>query len=327
MPSAEQIERFRGDVTRLAGAAPGRIGLAVSGGPDSLALLLLAHEAFPGRVEAATVDHRLRSENAAEARFVGSVCARLGVPHEVLGDPGAAIEGGSLQAQARALRYRLLAGWAAARGMFWLATGHHLDDQAETLVMRLARGSGLAGLAGIRARRACAGVTLVRPLLGWRREELGAIVREAGLQPVDDPSNADAAFDRTRVRRLLSETDGLPVSRLAAAAAHLAEAEAALAWAAEREWQMRARCEGGAVTLEPAGLPPELLRRLAARAVETVRGEAGGWRQDRLAAALAALASVPRVTIAGVQISGAAAWRFEPEPPRRAGGRAARAPL
>jgi tRNA(Ile)-lysidine synthase len=326
MPSHEQVERFRSGVARLARGAPERIALAVSGGPDSLALLLLARGAFPGRIEAATVDHRLRKENAEEARHVASICAAFAVPHIVL-EADTVLAGASLQAQARALRYRLLGRWAAARGTLWLATGHHLDDQAETLLMRLARGSGLAGLAGIRAMRPDAEVTVIRPLLGWCREELAAIVAEAGLQPVDDPSNRSDAFDRTHVRRLLRDSALLPVPRLAAAAAHLAEAEEALAWAAEREWQARARREEGAVTLDPSGLPPELLRRLACRAVETIRGSDEPWRRAKLADALAALANAPRVTIGGVQITGGTLWRFEPEPPRRAGGRAPAASL
>lgn len=312
----ERIHRFRRDLEALAGA-PAQLGVAVSGGPDSLALLLLAQAAFPGRVHAATVDHLLRPESAAEAAFVARVCAGLGVPHTILADESAPIEGGSVQAQARALRYRLLAGWAAPLG--WLATAHHQDDQAETLLMRLARGAGLAGLAGIRPARALGGVTLVRPLLGWRRAELEAIVAEAGLEAVDDPSNRCAAYDRTRVRALLAaRPDDLPAARLAAAAGHLREAEEALAWAAEREWAERVAAEDGALLLDPAGLPPELLRRLAARAIDTLRGDPD-WRRDKLAAALAEVAGGSRVTLAGAMISPGPRWRFEPEPPRRSG--------
>jgi tRNA(Ile)-lysidine synthase len=315
MPSPDQTERFRRDLEALAGAPPGRLGLAVSGGPDSLALLLLAQAAFPGRVEAATVDHRLRPENADEAAFVAALCERLAVPHETLAD--APPSGASLQAQARALRYRLLAGWAGARGLPALATAHHLDDQAETVLMRLARGSGLAGLAAVRPRRDEDGLAILRPLLAWRRDELAAIVADAGLEPVDDPSNRSDAHDRTRFRALLSREELLTAPRLAAAAAHLAEAEEALAWAAEREWAARAEVEEGTVSLDMDGLPPELLHRLAARAIDQLRGD-GDWRRDKLADALERAALGGRVTLAGVQISAGARWRFEPEPPRRA---------
>lgn len=317
MPTEEQTERFRRDLEALAGGAPERLGLAVSGGPDSLALLLLAHAAHPGRIEAATVDHRLRPENAAEAALAAGICGGLGVPHETLADPDAPIGGASAQAQARALRYRLLAQWARERGIALLATGHHADDQAETVLMRLARGAGLAGLSAIRARRDEGEIALVRPLLGWRRDELAGIVGQAGLTAVDDPSNRSEAYDRTRFRALLRDSDLLPAPRLAAAAANLAEAEAALAWAAEREWLARARAEEGCILLDTAGLPAELLRRLCARAIETVRGERGDWRRDKLGGFLAEAEAGGRATLAGVQVTGGAVWRFEATPPRR----------
>jgi tRNA(Ile)-lysidine synthase len=315
MPTPDQVQRFRAAFP--SGAAPARLGLAVSGGPDSLALLMLADAAFPGAIEAATVDHRLRAGNAEEARAVAAVCETLGVPHAILSDPAAPIAGASPQAQARALRYRLLAAWAGERGIPCVATGHHADDQAETLLMRLARGAGVAGLAGIRARREAEGVTILRPLLGWRRAELARIVEEAGLAAADDPSNSSDAYDRTRFRRLLAGTDLLPAGRLAAAAAHLADAEQALAWAAGREWAARVREEDGALLLDPAGLPPELCRRLVVRAVSAVRG-GGAWRDEKVTAALLeALERGGRANIAGVSIAGGSLWRFAPEPPRR----------
>jgi tRNA(Ile)-lysidine synthase len=318
MAAEEQIERFRRDLAALTGGrAPERLGVAVSGGPDSLALLLLAHHALPGGVEAATVDHRLRAESADEARLVAATCARLGVPHAILADPESAISGSGAQAQARALRYRLLDRWADQRGLRFLATGHHVDDQAETVLMRLARGAGLAGLAAVRARRDEGALAILRPLLGWRRAELAAIVGEAGIEAVDDPSNRSDAYDRTRFRALLARNELLSPPRLAAAAVHLGEAEQALAWTAEREWRSRAAVERDAVTLDPAGLPAELLRRLAARAIESVRG-GGDWRRDGLAAAIAEVAQGRSVTLAGVRIGAGARWRFEPEPPRRA---------
>jgi len=316
MLRADLIERFRRDLDALTGAAPDMLAVAVSGGPDSLALLLLAHAAWPGRVHAATVDHRLRAESAQEARFVAGLCERIGVPHRTLSG-AQPIAGASAQAQARALRYRLLTQWARAAGIGWLATAHHMDDQAETVLMRLARGSGLAGLSAVRPRRLEGSVTIVRPLLGWRRAELASIVEAAGIAAIDDPSNRSLAYDRTRFRALLSENEALDVPRLAAAAAHLGEAEQALAWAAEREWLARSSRANGAVTLDPLGLPAELVRRLAARAVEEVRGD-GDWRRDKLAEALARIAAGGSSTLAGVKMSGGSSWRFEPAPPRRA---------
>jgi len=301
----EQAARFRADLEALTGAAPETLALAVSGGPDSLALLLLAHAAYPGRIAAATVDHGLRPEGAAEAAYVGRICADLGVPHTILA--AGMTESANVQAAARARRYALLGDWAAAAGAAWLATAHHLDDQAETLVMRLARGAGLAGLAGIRA----VNPPLVRPLLGWRRAELGAIVAAAGIAPVADPSNADERFDRVRIRRRLAEADWLDPAALARSAAALAEAEAALDWAAERLWHERV----DGVTLDPAGLPAELKRRLVTRLLAAGGGPAP--RGDAVGRLLATLEAGGTATLAGVKCTGGASWRFTPAPPRR----------
>ena len=320
-PPDAKAARFREDVAALAGGAPIRLGLAVSGGPDSLALLLLARTAFPGQVYAATVDHGLRPESPGEARFVAGICETLGVPHAIL-SAGRPPEGASVQARARALRYRLLADWADAAGLSHVATAHHADDQAETLLMRLARGSGLPGLAGIRAQRMLrenSEARLVRPLLDWRRAELVSLVEQAGLTAVDDPSNREARFDRTRFRTLLAASGELDPARLAEAALHLADCEAALAWAAEAAWSLRA-VRGAELEIDVSGLPREIARRLARRAIETIRGErgiGGEWREDGLDRLLDTLASGGRATLAGILCSGGAAWRFRPAPPRR----------
>src|SRR3954469_3166620 len=252
----EQLARFRNDLERLTRGAPDRLGVAVSGGPDSLALLLLAHAAYPGRVRAATVDHGLRPEAAAEAAVVAGICGSLSIPHATL--RAAMSETANIQAAARARRYALLTQWLADVGAPFLATAHHLDDQAETLVMRLARGSGLSGLSGIRA----VNPPVVRPLLGWRRHELAAIVRAGGLDPVADPSNADERFDRVRIRHRLAEADWLAPEPLARSAGALAEADEAMTWMVERLRQERVHGPPDDFPLDPAGLPAELRRRL-----------------------------------------------------------------
>ncbi|HEX4848150.1 MAG TPA: tRNA lysidine(34) synthetase TilS [Novosphingobium sp.] len=231
-PDPALTARFAADLAAL-WPGDGRLALAVSGGPDSLALLRLAQAVLPDRIAAATVDHGLRAESAAEAAHVAAVCARLGVPHAVL---KVALAEGNIQAEARAARYAALAEWMERDGLAALATAHHADDQAETLVMRLGRGSGVAGLAGVRARAAVPGtrLPLLRPLLGWRRAELAAVA--APLDPVQDPSNSDARFDRARIRKALADADWLDVPALAQSAANLADADAALDWAAAREW-------------------------------------------------------------------------------------------
>jgi tRNA(Ile)-lysidine synthase len=150
--------------------------------------LLLAAAHAPARVAVATVDHGLRAEAAEEAAAVAALCARLGVPHATLRLTMAT--GSAIQARARAARYAALAGWARAEGLAALATAHHLDDQAETLAMRLNRGAGARGLAGMRAVATVPGdpaLPLLRPLLGWRRAELAAVVRACGLDAADDP--------------------------------------------------------------------------------------------------------------------------------------------
>ena len=190
-PAAEAIDRFTADLDALI-ARDCRFGIAVSGGPDSLALLLLAAAVRPGSIEAATVDHGLRPESADEAAMVAGLCERRGVPHRTLVADWAQPPAANVQAEARAMRYRLLNEWAIERGLEAVATAHHADDQAETLLMRLARGAGVGGLGGTRARRALSeDVLLIRPLLGWRKSELVALVEDAGLTPVDDPSNRD----------------------------------------------------------------------------------------------------------------------------------------
>jgi tRNA(Ile)-lysidine synthase len=305
----EQAARFRADLERLTGGAPERLGVAVSGGPDSMALLLLANAAFPGRVHAATVDHGLRPESAAEAAFVAGLCGPLGIPHAIL--RAEMIERSNIQAAARARRYALLMQWLGEIGAPFLATAHHLDDQAETLVMRLLRGSGLSGLSGIRPLSP----PVVRPLLGWRREALAALVRAAGIEPVADPSNLDERFDRVRIRRRLAESHWLEPEPLARSAAALAEADAAMDWMVEK--LRRERVEGGpeGFTLDPAGLPAELRRRLVLAILAAMERPAP--RGEEVTRLLHMLAAGGAATLAGVKCAGGEFWRFTPAPPRR----------
>ncbi|WP_374942042.1 tRNA lysidine(34) synthetase TilS [Sphingomonas sp.] len=317
--------RFLADLARVAGTTPAPLLLAVSGGPDSMAMLALAAAALPGGIAAATVDHGLRPEAAAEAAMVAGCCASLGVPHATL--TGAMSGGGaSLQAQARDVRYALLAAHARATAAQAIATAHHADDQAETFLMRAARGSGLSGLAGIRTRVVIEGATVVRPLLDWRRAELRAIARRAEMPFVDDPANADDRHDRTRFRRLLDANEWLDPPRLARAAAALAEADADLRAVADWVWAARAACgDGAVVTLAIEGLPRGLLRILARRAIGAVREQAGiatpDWSESaNVEPLLDALAQGRRATQAGV-VAGLrrGVWRFRPAPARRTG--------
>lgn len=288
----------------------------MSGGPDSLALLLLAHAARPGAIAAATVDHGLRAESAGEAAMVARVCGQLGVPHATL---AVRLEPGNLQAEARAARYAALGGWLERERLAALATAHHADDQAETLLLRLNRASGVAGLAGVRARGTVPGtqVPLLRPLLGWRRAELAAVVAAAGLVAVADPSNADDRFDRARLRKALAGADWLDVAALAQSAVHLADADAALDWAARREW-------AEAVSPAPMGLVyrPQAPRAVALRVLARIVTELDGAapRGSALARLFDSLIARQPASIGALVVRAMPdGWHFTRAPQRRGG--------
>lgn len=184
-----------------------RIILAVSGGPDSLALLLAAadgREAFAAagiHFLVATVDHGLRAESAAEAAFVADLSVRSGLPHRTARWTGEK-PGGNRQAAARAARYRLLADIAREEGAVAVMTAHHQDDQIETHLLAALRKAGPRGLAGMRARRDLEpGLHLFRPFLDVPAARLRLAVERSGLRPVDDPSNRDERYRRVRLRK------------------------------------------------------------------------------------------------------------------------------
>jgi tRNA(Ile)-lysidine synthase len=319
VPPETLVERFRNDLTALIAIGSGAsIGIAVSGGPDSLALLLLAHAGFPGRIVAASVNHGLRAEAADEIAMVARVCAMMGIPHAALsGRPLAA--GGNIQERARILRYRLLAEWAAQAQVGVVATAHHRDDVAESFLMRAIRGSGVGGLARMKQRTplpyASGNVVLVRPLLGWGREELAAIVRDAGITPAEDRSNDDDRFDRVRVRKLFAREPMLDPKALASAAAHLQDADTAIEWMVDFAW--RSRVEPGTdstIRLDPHDLPKEIRRRLCERAIVMLTP---GWNGDGLDRIFAVLDRGSTATLAGVKCSGGAMWHFSVAPARR----------
>lgn len=305
----ELAARFYEHVAQLVEPQHMRLGLAVSGGPDSLALLLLAHAAFPGRIAAATVDHGLRAESADEAAQVANYCATLGVPHATLRPPTPIT--GSVQAAARAIRYQLLNAWCDSTDCTWLATAHHADDQAETLLMRLNRGAGVAGLSGVRPMNG----RIIRPLLRWRRSELAAIVAGAGWRACDDPSNHDMAYDRVRVRAGLADADWINVPRLGLSAQWLAEADTGLDWAAKHLAETRLKLGSDAVRLDPALLPRELRRRLSLIALHHLDPDAAP-RGDALMTLIEALGRGETRTIGTLLAKGGAVWRFSRATPR-----------
>ncbi len=243
-----------------AGAASA-IAVAVSGGLDSMALALLADRWARPRgiaITALTVDHGLRPESAAEAAAVAGWMAARGIDHHILA--WSDHPRGNLQAEARRARYGLLENWCAARRIPVLLLAHHLEDQAETVLLRLGRGSGVYGLAGMSAEAAPAwpgAPARVRPLLGVAKARLAATLRSAGQDWVEDPSNRDPAFARVRARSVWPKLAplGITPERLARTARQMARARSALD--AEAHALIAAAGvfgDGGWCSLRPAGL-------------------------------------------------------------------------
>ncbi|WP_350335157.1 tRNA lysidine(34) synthetase TilS [Coralliovum pocilloporae] len=185
------------------------VGLAVSGGADSLCLLFsFAHwrtqNAPDLPVCVLTVDHGLRAEAAEEARFVAGLCDKLALDHYILPVQSGAISG-NLQAGAREARYDLMTSFLSERGYGHLLVAHHRDDQAETFLIRLARGSGLKGLAAMTSSRMMNGISVERPFLSFSRYQTESYLNEVGQSWIDDPSNHDDRFARVRIRKMLPQ--------------------------------------------------------------------------------------------------------------------------
>lgn len=320
-------------------AASGLV-LAVSGGPDSLALLLLAARWRALRADAAartpflvaSVDHGLRPAAAAEAHAAVALAERLGFAARVLAWVGEKPRQG-VQEAARAARYRLLAQAAEQIGASHVVTAHHRDDQAETVLMRLAAGSGVAGLAAMRPIAALADtpVRVARPLLGLPKERLVALVDEAGVSAVDDPANRDPRFARARLRGLIAERAalGLTDERLGALAVRAARAEDALAAVAGTRFAVLARIGTGPLALS-ADLwrePEEIVLRVLALAVARVTRAGGPVSLERLERLVRDLRAARdresglRRTLHGatVRLMASGALDIAPEPPRRRG--------
>jgi tRNA(Ile)-lysidine synthase len=317
-------------------ASTAALVLAVSGGPDSTALLVLAarwRAALRTGPEllAVTGDHGLRPASAREARAVKRLAARLGVRHRTLTWTGRKPATG-LQEAARAVRYRLLAAAARGAGAGHVLTGHTLDDQAETVLLRMARGSGPSGLCAMARVTLLEDVALVRPLLDLPKARLVATLDSIGMSFVDDPSNRDPRFTRARLRTLLPAlaAEGLDAQRFALLARRLRRAEATIEMAVEAAasvvadgaWRDR-----GPIVLDAqkfSRLPAEVALRLIGRAI-TCTGDEGPVQLGKLEALCEALsdaqsAPIPtrlRRTLAGVLVT-LAAHRLviERAPPR-----------
>jgi tRNA(Ile)-lysidine synthase len=335
------------------------IVLAVSGGPDSLAMMWLAVRwrstlARGPRLFAVTVDHGLRAESAAEARAVKRLARSLELPHRTMRWTGAKPKTG-LPAAARAARYQLLAQAARAGGATHVFTAHTRDDQAETLLMRMLRGSGIAGLAAMARQSERDGVLLARPLLHVAKSRLVATLKKARIGFADDPTNRDLNFTRPRIRAVMPAlaAEGGDARNLARLASRLARANAAvevLVDGAERYLALRDReirhsgAGAKAFNAKPfdarifdfqafARMPEEIRLRLLLRAIERF-GHEGPAELGKVEALLSALDGIvtdgaaaenaaarqPRLkrTLAGALVSLTdGRIRVEPAPPRR----------
>jgi tRNA(Ile)-lysidine synthase len=330
------------------------IVLAVSGGPDSVALMWLAarwHRALARgpRLIAVTVDHGLRPKSAAEAREVKRLARALDLPHRTLRWTGTKPKTG-LPAAARSARYRLLAQAARAGGATHIFTAHTRDDQAETLLMRLVRGSGMAGLAAMARVTEREGLKLARPFLNVSKAQLIATLKKARLGFADDPTNRDLNFTRPRIRTLMPvlAAEGGDSRNLARLASRLARANTAverMVDGAEHYLALRDRQAsqakpaisgldvkrvdaGGFDAVAFAAMPEEIRVRLLLRAIDRF-GREGPAELGKVEALLAALDRTMAESVAGCRkglkqtLAGALVSlvderiRVEPAPPRR----------
>jgi tRNA(Ile)-lysidine synthase len=314
--------------------------LAVSGGPDSIAMMWLAARwrralTHGPRLISVTIDHGLRPEAAREAREVKHLAKTLDLPHRTLRWTGAKPKTG-LPAAARDARYRLLAKAARATGATHVLTAHTQDDQAETLLMRMARGSGIAGLAAMARQSQRDGVVLARPLLRIPKARLVATLTKAKIGFADDPTNRDTGFTRPRLRAIMPTlaAEGFDARNLTRLASRLARANAALEVlvdGAERYLALgqRAPDHAGFDANAFAALSEEIRVRLLLRGIDRV-GHEGPAELGKVEALLAALdrASAAtghakgriglKQTLAGALVSLVdGRIRIEPAPPRR----------
>ncbi len=265
-----------------------KVAVAVSGGADSLALTIMIAEIMP--IAALTVDHKLRAESGKEAEYVHNILSARGIEHHILNWEGSKPVS-NLQAEARQARYALMEQWCVDREVLFLLTAHHMNDQAETFLLRLARGSGVYGLASI--DKVSKGLfhkslTIVRPLLNIKKEMLEAYLEGINVDWIKDPSNINENFDRIKVRNFLSDPvlEGFNVDRLAATANHFARTKQALmfyetAWISDHVQYD----EYGAVSFQSEALgkaPEEITLRALSGLIRYVSGQPYTPRFEKL---------------------------------------------
>lgn len=310
-----------------------RVLLAVSGGPDSTALMVLAARWRDGKknapvLAAATVDHGLRKESKAEAASVAKLAKKLKISHHILSWRGKKPKSG-LQEAARAARYGLLLSLAREIEADAIVTAHTRDDQAETMLHRIGRGSGVTGLSGIRPKSEREGIAILRPLLGVPKARCEATLSKENIAYAADPTNNDLKYLRPRLRALapLLAKEGIDAARLAQLASRVARAEGAIETAvAEALARTRVRADENLIEYDVRTLfvlPDEIALRLIGRAVNRL-GHEGPAELGKLEALYGALLDARRRnqplrrTLAGALIElSAARLKVEPAPLRR----------
>ena len=291
------------------GEPPKRLAVAVSGGSDSTALLVAMAEwacAQEVALYPVTVNHGLRAEAGEEAQSVARLCAALELSHKTLlwqGWDGR----GNLPDAARRARYDLIAEWALGEGVRDLVLGHTQNDQAETFIMRLARGAGLDGLAGMSARTKREGMLLHRPFLGLARETLRDFLRLNEISWSDDPSNEDTKYARVKTRAALDTLTaaGVEVETLAKVTGYLREARQTLAHVAGEAADRIAQVDAGDLLLDRMGwgtLRPDIQRRLIQAALRWVSGQEYPARGAAVEALMRGIAEGEPMTLHGCRV-------------------------
>jgi tRNA(Ile)-lysidine synthase len=342
--------RFADALDELGSPLNAPFALAVSGGGDSVALMHLAADWLssnatpPHRGSVLTVDHGLRPGSAREAAATAAWAKTIGFAAHTLAWRGAKPRS-NIEDGARNARYRLIGDWCRANGVSTVLLAHTRDDQAETFLLRLGRGSGVDGLSAMRGRAPFPlpgydGIELVRPLLGIGREELRSDLAARGAAWLEDPMNEDTRFARVRIRTALMpalEAAGISTTRIAQAAGHLARARGALDAATEQFLTRHARfTPGGHVFLDGSALraePREIGLRALSAILMRVSGQAYRPRFERLEHLYDALGRSAALTLSGCRIGpapkefrhfGTATLEIRRETPRRRGNNVAR---
>ncbi|WP_375280292.1 tRNA lysidine(34) synthetase TilS [Pseudooctadecabacter sp.] len=295
--------------TAFVGGVPDTLGVAVSGGGDSMALLLATKhwaDLAGTSVQAVTVDHGLRPEAADEAQMVAAYCAGQNIPHTILKWDGAAARG-NVAAAGRQARYLMMADWAKARGIDAILLGHTVDDVAETFVMRLARKSGVDGLALMDTQFERHDIRWARPFWQQNRADLRGFLRRHDVPWVEDPTNEDDSYERPRVRKALATLADLGIDHdtLKAVAINMAGARGALEHYTAEAARTVVRHDAGDVIIDMMPrppIPPEVQRRLLVGALMYLGGGVHPPRADAMLDLDVGLMQAGKHTLAGCVI-------------------------